>query len=177
MIRTALALLAGWRPAPPRRLGDARPGQRIRVRGRVAPRDLLDSPLAGERCVYYRYSVESFRRSALAVMAGDGFWETAEHDEAIAEFYLDDGAGRALVSPVGARVLSGRLRPRVVDLGDDLRRARELVIRPGDPVEVVGRLADALDLFDEGRDYRSDARCSALLDCRIRPLRRTTPRS
>lgn len=170
MIRTALALLAPWRLAPTRRLGEAAVGEWLRVRGRVAPRDLLDSPVGSERCVYYRYAIERWRRSAVAALAGDGFWELVEEDEVITEFWIDDGERRALVSPIGARIDRARVAPKLIDLGADVLRARELVLRPGDRVEVHGRLAEVVDLFDEGKGYRDGPRALALVDARIRPL-------
>jgi hypothetical protein len=167
---TLLRALAGWlrRRPPRRRLADARPGEWIRARGRIAPRDLLDGPISGVRCVYYRYAVETWRRSAIGLLGGDGFWEAAEADEAITEFYLIEGDARVVVSPVGARV-EPRSSREVVER-DGVRRARELALAPGDLIEVTGRLVDAIDPFDEGRGYRADARCRALVEVSIRPL-------
>jgi hypothetical protein len=128
------------------------------VRGRVLPRDLLRSPLSGAECVYYHYTVEDFRRSMVVGISGDGFWQLSERDEAIVEFYLQDGDARAVVSPFFARVEPRRgVGSRVIDLGVAGRRARELIIAPGDLIEVVGRVDRVDDLFDDGRDYRGSA--------------------
>jgi hypothetical protein len=125
------------------------------VRGRVVPRDILRSPLTGTECVYYRYTVEDWRRSSVRGIGGDGFWQLTERDEAIAEFYLEDAGQRALVSPFNARVEPRRgLAPRSVNLGEPRRRAQELVIAPGGQIEVVGEVDRVDDLFDDGRDYR-----------------------
>jgi hypothetical protein len=162
-------LAAFWR-SPTSRLADARVGHTIVVVGQVVPRDLLDSPLFGERCVYYRYTVESWR-PASGALGGDGFWQETEHDESISEFYLEDGGARAIVSPHRARVKIGRgHKPRVLDLGDRLRRARELVLVPGDRVEVRAEVGRVVDLYDDARDYRSDANQLALLAPTIRIL-------
>src|SRR5690606_30647665 len=119
------------------------------------PRDLIRSPLSGSECVYYRYTVEEWRRSTVGALGGDGFWQLTDRDEAIAEFYLQDGDHRALVAPFSARVEPRRgVTPRRVDLGARDRRARELVRAPGDWIEVVGEVDRVDDLFDDGRDYR-----------------------
>jgi|GEM_PF-2671062 len=133
-------------------------GRQAIVRGRVVARDCLESPLTGVSCVYYSYSVEEWRESRMAGLP-EGFWNLAESDEAIAEFYLQDQTGRrAIVSPHGARVERGRgLQPRPVDLGTSLRRARELAIHSGDYIEVAAVADQVEDLYDEARDYRSRA--------------------
>ncbi|RMH36058.1 MAG: hypothetical protein D6689_22920 [Deltaproteobacteria bacterium] len=133
-------------------------GRVARVRGTVVPRDVLTSPLTGEPCVYYNYSVEQWRRSQLAGLP-EGLWDLAEHDEAIAEFYLHDATGRAIVAPERVRIQRCRgVQPARIDLGSLERRATELLIRPGDTVEVIA-LADQIDdLYDDARDYRARAR-------------------
>jgi hypothetical protein len=141
----------------------------ITVRGVVVPRDLIDSPLTGEPCVYYRYSVEDWRESRVLGGAGNGFWQLAEHDEAIVEFYVDDGTARAIVAPVDARVRAhrrlaeaapeaapGAVPGAVIDIHVQ-RRARQLLIEPGDEVEVTGVASEVADLHDESRDYRGGA--------------------
>jgi hypothetical protein len=166
------ALLRRLTPGTVQALGAIRLGEQVTVRGRVVPRDLLTSPHAGARCVYYRYVLDTWRRSALGVLGGDGFWERSEDDEAIAEFYLDDGHDRVLVSPIDAAVVAGRgMTPATVDVGDG-RRASELTIGPGDRLEIAATVEGAIDLHDEGRDYRSDARRVALAAPRIRLLSR-----
>jgi hypothetical protein len=150
-------LLAAFFPPLPEALDEVEPGRVALVRGQVVPRDILRSPLSGAECVYYRYTVEEWRRSSLRGIGGDGFWQLTERDEAIAEFYLESGGHRALVSPYSARVEPRRgLSPRRIDLGEAGRgrRAHELVITPGGRVEVVGEVDRVDDLFDDGRDYR-----------------------
>jgi hypothetical protein len=138
-------------PPEPEPLGAIRPGlRRLTARGRVIARDTIQSPLGGVRCVYYRYLVEEWRPASMNV-GGAGLWNCAEHDEAIAEFYLDDESGRALVEPARARVET-YLEHRGAD-GD--RRAREWLIQDGDRVEIRGAVADELtDLLDGERGYR-----------------------
>jgi hypothetical protein len=148
-------LLGAFFPPAPEPLEEVELGRTVVVRGRVIPRDLLRSPLTGAECVYYRYTVENWRRSALGELGGDGFWQLGERDEAIVEFYLQDGGARAVVSPFSARVEPRRgVSPRRVEVDGPGRRAWELVIAPGDLVEVVGTVDRVDDLFDDGRDYR-----------------------
>jgi hypothetical protein len=148
-------LLGAFFPPLPEPLDEVEPGRIAVVRGRVVPRDLMKSPLSGVDCVYYRYTVEEWRRSRLTAMGGDGFWQLADRDEAIVEFYLHDADRRAVVSPFSAKVEARRgVAARRVDLGVRDRRAHETVIAPGDWIEVVGEVDRVDDLFDDGRDYR-----------------------
>ena len=148
-------LLGAFFPPAPESLDEVEPGRTAVVRGRVVPRDVLRSPLSGAECVYYRYTVEDWRRSHISTLGGDGFWQLADRDEAIVEFYIQDERARALVSPYFARVQPRRgvaARPVQHDVPD--RRAQELIIAPGDLIEVTGKVDRVDDLFDDGRDYR-----------------------
>ena len=151
-------LLGAFFPPLPEPLDEVEPGRIAVVRGRVVPRDLMKSPLSGIDCVYYRYTVEEWRRSTIGALGGDGFWTIADRDEAIVEFYLHDADRRAVVSPFAAQVEPRRgVSPRRVDLGVQDRRAHEITIAPGDWIEVVGEVDRVDDLFDDGRDYRGTA--------------------
>jgi hypothetical protein len=152
----------------------------ITVRGVVVPRDLIGSPLTGEPCVYYRYSVEDWRESRVLGVAGNGFWQLAEHDEAIVEFYVDDGTARAIVAPVDARVRTHRRLAEATPEIHVQRRAHQLLIEPGDEVEVTGVASEVADLFDESRGYRGGAQrlmlrapAGGTLDIRV--LRKRAP--
>ena len=137
-------------------LADVRPGAPVLVQGYVVARDIITSPLTEERCVYYQYTVEQWRRARVAGFSGDGFWELQESDEAIAEFYLQDGEQRAIIAPHNARVERGRgVYVRKVDMGIDSQRAQQLLIVPGDRIEVTGIAEQTRDLHDEERNYRS----------------------
>ena len=151
-------LLGAFFPPLPESLDEVEPGRVAVVRGHVVPRDLMKSPLSGIDCVYYRYTVEEWRRSSIGALGGDGFWQIADRDEAIVEFYLHDADRRAVVSPFGAQVEARRgVAARRVDLGMPDRRATEIAIVPGDFIEVVGQVDRVDDLFDDGRDYRGSA--------------------
>ena len=167
-------------PAPVVSIEQLREGSHVTVRGHVVPRDLMDSPLTSTRCVYYRYAIEQWRKSRVAGVGGDGFWQSVERDEAILEFYLEDGHGRVIVSPENARVSQSR---QIDDSPFELtvqRRAQQLLIESGDFIEVTGRVTVAEDLFDENRDYRASANRFMLCadgsrELRIRILEKRTP--
>jgi hypothetical protein len=151
-------------------IATARIGRHVRLRGRVIPRDLIMSPLSGELCVYYRYVVETWRTGAAQMVPGvrSGFWVLEDRDEAIAEFYLDDGSGRAVIAPEGA-VVHG-MAPFQLDLGNE-RRAMETRFTVGNLIEAVGVLEEADDLLDEARDYRAGAGVRILRSTPGEPLR------
>jgi hypothetical protein len=132
-------------------------GRRALIRGTVVARDLIDSTLTAERCVYYRYSVDEWRNSNIAGLANEGYWALTRFDEAIVEFYLQDEAGeRVIVAPQNARIERGRgVEPTHVDMGVLGQRGQELTIRPGDTLEIQGSVARVHDLFDEDRNYRA----------------------
>ena len=66
-------LLGAFFPPLPEPLDEVEPGRVAVVRGHVVPRDLMKSPLSGIDCVYYRYTVEEWRRSSIGALGGDGF--------------------------------------------------------------------------------------------------------
>jgi hypothetical protein len=135
-------------------IGALRAGRPARVRGRVVPRDLIESPLCGERCVYYRYVHEQWRDPSVAFPGGGGTWNVTGQDEAITEFYLEDGTGRALVFPESADVAHGAFHREEVGVG---QRASEARIMPDDVVEIDGIVEEVVDTLDEDRGYRETA--------------------
>jgi hypothetical protein len=155
-VRFIYTVLSGFFPPRVETCADLEPGRRVKVRGEVVARDFIESTLTGERCVYYQYTVEEFRRP-YAVGVSDGYWRLIERDEAIAEFYLVSGGSRVIVSPAQARVSRGRDIPvQEVDLGGiHDRRAQELRICAGDIIEITGVAELTHDVHDEGRDYRA----------------------
>lgn len=149
-------LLAAFFPPMAEPIDELRPGAIATVRGRVVPRDVIESPLDGERCVYYHYSIEEYRRSGVVGTGAEGFWQLIDRDEAIVEFYLQDaGKRRAIVAPQRASIDRGRgVKASPIDLAMHDRRAQQLVIRPGDYLEVTGMVETVDDLFGEDRIYR-----------------------
>jgi hypothetical protein len=131
-----------------------RAGSSATVRGRVVARDLIESPLRGERCVYYRYLHEEWRDPSVAFPGGGGTWNVMRQDEAITEFYLEDGTGRALVFPEAADVAHGTFHRQEVGLH---QRASEACIMPDDVVEIDGVAEEVVDTLDDNRGYREAA--------------------
>ena len=159
LVHGILSALFPPRPEPIAELID---GRNVIVRGTVVPRDLIESPLTGEPCVYYNYTVEEFRQSRIAGLP-DGFWRVTQHDEAIAEFYLHDATGRAVVAPHDVRIDRGRgVEPTAIELGMHWRRATQLLIRAGDVIEICAVADRVDDLYDDARDYRARARAPLL---------------
>lgn len=152
-------LLHAFFPPRSESIAELIPGRRALIRGQAVARDLIDSTLTGERCVYYRYSVEEWRNSHMAGLASDGYWALTRFDEAIVEFYLQDEAGdRAIIAPHRAQIERGRgVAPAHVDMGILGQRAQELIIRPGDVLEIQGQVSLVHDLYDEDRDYRAES--------------------
>jgi hypothetical protein len=145
------AVLHRMFPPAAESIAEVSSGRRVVIRGRVVARDLIESPLTEKRCVYYRYLVEQWKRDSLALLGTTGMWQLVDTDEAIAEFYVEDGSGRALVIPEHASV---DLPPgQRVDLGDG-QRAQEARFGEGDEVEIEAIAHDGEDLLDEGRGYR-----------------------
>lgn len=151
LLRGILARVRAPRAVP---IASAPRGRLITVRGAVVPRDLMRSPITDDACVYYRYSIEQWRQSRVTGVGGDGFWEIVGRDEAILEFYVNDGTARAIVAPERARVHAGRrldAQPLELDLQ---RRAQQLLLEPGDEIAVTGEAVEVVDLYDESRHYR-----------------------
>jgi hypothetical protein len=154
-VRILHGILAKMFPAQPQPITEVSVGRLATVRGVVVPRDLMDSPLTGDRCVYYHYTVEQWRQSRVVGVGGDGFWDVIEQDEAILEFYVEDETGRAIVAPERSRVTLGRrVEQQHIELMMN-RRARQVVLEPGDVIEVTAETVLVDDLFDEGRSYRA----------------------
>lgn len=158
-MRLVASLLSALFPPRCESIRDLVPGRRALVRGKVVPRDYIDSTLTGERCVYYRYSVDEWRSSHVAGLANEGHWAMIRSDEAIVEFYLQDEHGdRLIVSPKRVRVdRSSQVKPMAIDMGILRQRGQELTIGDGDIVEVQGTVALVDDLYDHDRDFRSNA--------------------
>lgn len=154
LVSSILAML--FPPPPLRPISELEVGKLATVRGKVVPRDLLESPLTGDRCVYCLYTLEQWHEATSPQIAGDGFWRLIERDEVIAEFYLQDEGVRVIVAPHQAQVVRASGPPMSeVEYGILGRRARQLLIEPGADIEVRGVVVRVDDLFDDGRDYRA----------------------
>jgi hypothetical protein len=154
-LRLIESILSALFPPQAEPIADVRAGRPATVLGRVLPRDVIDSPLSGERCVWYRWTVREWRRS---IVDGGGFWVTIDDEEAIAEFYVQDDSGRAIVHPEHAVVDLGRAGEATPVTVEELhRQAAESRIGVGDLVEISGFAEKVADLLDEARGYREHA--------------------
>jgi hypothetical protein len=143
------------------------------------------APLTKTRCVWWRYAIEEKRRSGK-----NSKWVTVESRTSDECFELDDGTGRCVVDPDGAKVIpSARQRwyggSRTPDTGPAagggwLRagfsryRYTEERLHPADPLYALGAFrtqAGGPDPFDEKLDlkelldkWKGDAKMMALLD-------------
>jgi hypothetical protein len=150
-LRLIESILTALFPPKAEPIAELRPGRTATVLGRVLPRDVIDSPLSGEKCVWYRWTLREWRRS----IDGGGFWVTIDGEEAIAEFYLQDDSGRAIVHPERAVVDLGRAgRVEPIEVQAMNRQAGETRLEVGDLVEVSGMVEKVEDLLDEARGYR-----------------------
>ena len=87
------------RQAPRGQIRDAAEGQAVRFDGTVAPGQTLRAPLTGRVCVFYVALVEEYVSNGKT-----GSWRQRVREQRGVPFTLDDGTGRALVDPSGARI-------------------------------------------------------------------------
>ncbi|MBZ0237593.1 MAG: E3 ubiquitin ligase family protein [Deltaproteobacteria bacterium] len=87
------------RGAPRVDIADLREGRTGRVVGRVGEGETLQAPFTGRSCVFYEATVEEYRSSGKT-----GSWRQVVREAVGVPFVLDDGTGRAIVDPRGARV-------------------------------------------------------------------------
>ncbi len=80
-------------------IAEAPEGAVVRLQGRVMAGETLESPLIGRRCVYYLVLVEERVSSGKS-----SSWRVRIRESRGVPFVIDDGTGRALVDPSGARV-------------------------------------------------------------------------
>jgi hypothetical protein len=71
----------------------------VRLDGRVVEGEALEAPLTGRRCVYYLAIVEEFQAGSTP----DSWREIAREARGV-RFAIEDGTGRAIVDPDGARI-------------------------------------------------------------------------
>jgi hypothetical protein len=77
-------------------IAEAPEGEVIRIDGRVAKGETVEAPLSGRLCVYYSITVDE--------PDGDHPFPRARETGGVA-FTIDDGTGRAIVDPEGARII------------------------------------------------------------------------
>jgi hypothetical protein len=87
------------RSAPLVDIAELREGRTGRLVGRVGEGETLQAPFTGRSCVFYEATVEEYRSSGKT-----GSWRQVIREARGVSFVLDDGTGRAIVDPGGARV-------------------------------------------------------------------------
>ncbi len=70
----------------------------IHGKARLAFGDLINSPVSGTPCLFYKVDIEKYQKDS----KGRGSWSHYKTDCNGLPFYLDDGTGRVLVNPFGA---------------------------------------------------------------------------
>jgi hypothetical protein len=87
------------RGAPRVAIGELEEGRTGRLVGKVGEGQTLQAPLTGRSCVFYEATVEQYRSNGKS-----GSWREVAREVRGVPFALDDGTGRAIVDPSGARV-------------------------------------------------------------------------
>ncbi len=103
-----------WRYLRRKRLIEDTPTSRIRSAaqgyvelsgwGRHLPHHVTHGPLTALPCLWYRFKVEKFERSAAADGNEKGAWKVISKGESDQNFVLDDETGTCIVDPAGAEV-------------------------------------------------------------------------
>lgn len=96
--------------------------------GRMHEGQVLNAPLTGGPCLWYRYRIEEKKGKD---------WRTVEHGTSDATFLLDDGSGTAIVDPEWAEVTTSRRRHWT----QGRRRYTEWLLTPGDGIYAIGQFA------------------------------------
>jgi len=134
------------------------------IYGNAVPyqKKILKSPFNGKDCVYYRYSIEEYRRSGKS-----SHWVTVKKGSSNEHFCLEDDTGRVLVDLEGANIeiskdfeftnslsLFGKNKPFPSSISSfltnnklDMYRSRttrysEYVIEPDDGLYILGTAGD-----------------------------------
>jgi hypothetical protein len=80
-------------------IAELREGRTGRVVGKVGDGETLQAPFTQRSCVFYEATVEELRSSGKT-----GSWRQVVREARGVPFVLDDGTGRAIIDPNGARV-------------------------------------------------------------------------
>lgn len=80
-------------------IAEAPEGAVVRIDGVIADGETLIAPLTGRACVFYLATIEEYVSSGRS-----GSWRERARELRGVPFTVDDGTGRALVDPAGARV-------------------------------------------------------------------------
>lgn len=88
----------------------------VEIVGQVVPvkNKILKSPFSERDCVYYRYTIQEYRRSGK-----NSHWVTIKKGERKELFYLKDDTGMVLVDPAGASIEVARDNELHSGMGED----------------------------------------------------------
>lgn len=103
-----------WRQLRRKRLIEDTPTSKIRSAaqgyielngwGRHLPHHVTHGPLTALPCLWYRFKVEKFERSATADSHDKGAWKVIKQGTSDQNFVLDDESGTCILDPAGAEV-------------------------------------------------------------------------
>jgi len=120
----------------------------VSLAGRVAACVTLTAPYTRMPCAWYRFELQS------RVGEGDSDWggyrTVASGSSGDLPFRLDDGTGRVLVQPAGARI---ELEPETLSTGPS-ERVREWLLQEGESIFIAGFAQRRSPLEDEQRILR-----------------------
>ena len=71
----------------------------VEIAGKANPKTLLKGPFSGKECVYYKYTIEEYRREGK-----HSRWVKLKEGSSDEKFYLEDYTGKVLVDPKEAEV-------------------------------------------------------------------------
>jgi len=159
----AVLFFLGFRWLKRKRLIEGTPTSKVRslamglaeVNGKVVKgAEILKGPLSQKDCVYYKYTVEEYRRSGK-----NSHWVTIEQVEKGVHFFLEDDTGAVLVDPARAEVdvpieletynkpdffrMSINILPGFnLPFGEQKRRYKEWNIEANDSLYILGIAGD-----------------------------------
>ena len=73
----------------------------VEIFGEIIPtkKQTILSPFSNKKCVYYKYTIEEYRRTGK-----HSHWVTVKKEEQSVPFYIKDETGKVLIDPNGAKV-------------------------------------------------------------------------
>jgi hypothetical protein len=135
---------------------------------------LMDAPLSGEKCVFYKYKVEKY------ISAGrNSYWKTEAEDESSSTYFcVKDETGQVLCAPSGVELLDkptyyyannlfrNKIPDRLISFLDNngitykqfISNARfqfsEWIIHPDDHICILGSLTKVKGSLDDMSDFK-----------------------
>lgn len=113
----------------------------------------LRSPYSGTPCVFCRHRLEKEVRDS----RGHRHWEIIREESTTNYFYLEDATGRMLIDPLGCESMLAMDYRNTDDSGIGRRRYTEWLLKPGEPVYVLGTVGRFRDMAADRRTQLNDA--------------------